>query len=112
MTDLPALSVTDAVADAGAEGFAINLRHVTRRFGHRAAVDDLTLQIRPGTTFGFLGLNGAGKTTAIRMMVGLLAPSAGRIEIAGVEVPRDRQRLKPVVGYVPDRPNVYPWMRV
>jgi ABC-2 type transport system ATP-binding protein len=92
--------------------FPIRLEHVTRRFGKQLAVNDLTLSIPRATTFGFIGLNGAGKTTAIRMMVGLLAPTSGRIQIDGVEVPRDRNQVKTRIGYVPDRPNVYPWMRV
>jgi ABC-2 type transport system ATP-binding protein len=91
---------------------AISLEHVTRRFGRKAAVDDLSLTIPAGSTFGFIGLNGAGKTTAIRMMVGLLKPHAGRIRVAGFDVPGERDRMKPLVGYVPDRPNVYAWMRV
>ncbi|HEX3357271.1 MAG TPA: ABC transporter ATP-binding protein [Tepidisphaeraceae bacterium] len=90
----------------------IRLEHVTRRFGKMLAVNDLTLSIPRATTFGFIGLNGAGKTTAIRMMVGLLAPSSGSIHVDGIEVPRDRDRVKTHIGYVPDRPNVYPWMRV
>jgi ABC-2 type transport system ATP-binding protein len=92
--------------------FPIRLEHVTRRFGKQLAVNDLTLSIPRATTFGFIGLNGAGKTTAIRMMVGLLAPTSGSIQIDGVEVPRDRNLVKTRIGYVPDRPNVYPWMRV
>lgn len=92
--------------------YPIDLANVTRRFGSVVAVNDLTLRIPRGTTFGFIGLNGAGKTTAIRMMVGLLAPHTGRIQVAGVEVPRQMQQLKPRIGYVPDRPNVYSWMRV
>jgi ABC-2 type transport system ATP-binding protein len=92
--------------------YPINLHELTRRFGVKVAVNSLTLRIPRGTVFGFIGLNGAGKTTAIRMMVGLLKPHAGAIHIAGIEVPRERDRIKPLVGYVPDRPNVYPWMRV
>jgi ABC-2 type transport system ATP-binding protein len=92
--------------------YTISLDHVTRRFGGRPAVDDLSLRVRRGTTLGFIGLNGAGKTTAIRLMVGLLAPDAGRIEIDGIPHERDRVAVKARIGYVPDRPNVYPWMRV
>lgn len=91
---------------------AICIDHVTRRFGGKPVVDDLSLRIERGQAFGFIGLNGAGKTTAIRMMVGLLKPHGGKIFVAGHEIPRDRDRMKPLVGYVPDRPNVYSWMRV
>lgn len=92
--------------------YPIELDHVTRRFGKHVAVNDLTLRIGHGTTVGLIGLNGAGKTTAIRMMVGLLRPHGGTIRINGVAVPNDRDRMKIHVGYVPDRPHVYPWMRV
>ncbi len=92
--------------------FPINLHNVTKFFSARCAVNDLTLAIPRATTFGFIGLNGAGKTTAIRMMVGLLAPSAGTILIDGLLMPGQRDALKTHIGYVPDRPHVYPWMRV
>ena len=92
--------------------YAISLDRVTRRFGGRPVVDDLSFRVRRGTTLGFVGVNGAGKTTAIRLMVGLLAPDAGRIEVDGIAHERDRAGVKARIGYVPDRPNVYPWMRV
>ena len=90
----------------------INLLNVTRRFGRTLAVDDLSLHIPAGTTCGFIGLNGAGKTTTIRMLVGMLSPSYGSIIVAGCSLPAQRQRVKTRLGYVPDRPTVYPWMRV
>jgi len=90
----------------------IQMEHVTRRFGRMTAVNDLSLSIPRGSAFGFIGLNGAGKTTAIRMMVGLLAPHAGQIRVGGIRVPQERDAMKSLVGYVPDRPNVYGWMRV
>jgi len=90
----------------------IVLEHVSRRFGRATVVDDLSFSVRRGTTMGFIGLNGAGKTTTIRMMVGLLRPNSGRICVADCEIPKERNRLKPLVGYVPDRPTVYAWMRV
>ena len=94
------------------ENTGIELSHVSRRFGRTEAVRDLSLVVPPGTMCGLIGLNGAGKTTAIRMMVGLLAPTAGDVRVGGCELPRERQRLKLRVGYVPDRPTVYGWMRV
>jgi ABC-2 type transport system ATP-binding protein len=90
----------------------IDLQHVTRRFGKTVAVNDLSLSIPLGTTCGFIGLNGAGKTTTIRMLVGLLRPSAGTITVAGHTLPADRQKVKRKIGYVPDRPTVYSWMKV
>jgi ABC-2 type transport system ATP-binding protein len=92
--------------------FPIDLRNVTRVFGSRIVVDDVSLRVARGTTYGFIGLNGAGKTTTIRMMAGLLAPTIGAITIAGCPIPEDRDLVKTKVGYVPDRPNVYPWFTV
>src|SRR5262249_5815628 len=91
---------------------AIELTNLTRRFGRTLAVDQVSLAIATGTTCGFIGLNGAGKTTTIRMLVGLLAPTSGIARIAGFEVPDQRQAAKIHIGYVPDRPTVYGWMRV
>jgi ABC-2 type transport system ATP-binding protein len=90
----------------------IRLSNVTRRFSGRSVVDGVSFDVPAGTTCGLIGLNGAGKTTLIRMLVGLLKPSGGTIHIAGNEVPAQRGAIKRLVGYVPDRPNVYPWMRV
>src|SRR6185312_16537451 len=103
--------MTDATTIPTVE-FPINLHGVTRRFGRTVAVDHLTLQVPRGKTLGFIGLNGAGKTTAIRMMVGLLRADAGAIIIEGLDIPFQRDAFKPHIGYVPDRPHVYPWMRV
>jgi ABC-2 type transport system ATP-binding protein len=91
---------------------AISLEHVTRRFGSKTAVNDLSLNVKRGQIFGFIGLNGAGKSTAIRMMVALLKPHGGEISVAGCRIPAERDQMKAKVGYVPDRPNVYSWMRV
>jgi ABC-2 type transport system ATP-binding protein len=99
-------------ATTPADDASINLSHVTRRFGRSVAVDDLSLIVPSGTTCGFLGLNGAGKSTTLRMAVGLLAPTSGTLRVAGCDVPADRQALKFKLGYVPDRPTVYPWMTV
>jgi ABC-2 type transport system ATP-binding protein len=88
----------------------IVLSHLVRRFGKTNVVDDVSLKIPAGTTCGFIGLNGAGKTTTIRMLVGLLAPTAGVISVAGCEMPAERDRSRRLMGYVPDRPTVYSWM--
>lgn len=92
--------------------FPIMLKNVARRFGGAKVVNDLSLNIPRATTVGFLGLNGAGKTTTIRMIVGLLKPHGGEISVAGFSMPRQRDEVKPRIGYVPDRPTVYAWMRV
>jgi ABC-2 type transport system ATP-binding protein len=91
---------------------AIHLVNLTRLFGRSIAVNKLSLRIPAGTTCGLIGLNGAGKTTTLRMLAGLLAPTSGIIRIADCEIPAQRQRAKLHIGYVPDRPTVYGWMRV
>src|SRR6476620_2369030 len=105
-------SAMDADAPAADPPAAIELTNLTRRFGRTTAVDRVSLRIPAGTTCGFIGLNGAGKTTTIRMLVGLLAPTSGIATVAGFEMPAQRQAAKPHIGYVPDRPTVYGWMRV
>ncbi len=83
----------------------ITLDELTVRFGRFVAVDRLSLSIRQGELFGFLGPNGAGKTTTIRVLIGGRAPSSGRVEIAGWQMPRQFDRIKPLFGYVPDTEN-------
>jgi ABC-2 type transport system ATP-binding protein len=86
---------------------AIDVVDLTRRFGGFIAVDDITFQVRAGEVFGFLGANGAGKTTAIRMLTGLLAPSSGRATVAGKDVARDADGVKRVIGYMSQRFSLY-----
>jgi ABC-2 type transport system ATP-binding protein len=85
----------------------IELRELTKRYGETVAVDCLTLSIPGGSIFGFLGPNGAGKTTTIRMMMGLLQPSAGRVALGGFDLHAEPLRAKALCGFVPDRPHVY-----
>jgi ABC-2 type transport system ATP-binding protein len=81
---------------------AISTEHLTRRFGDLLAVDDVNLRVAPGQFFGFLGPNGAGKSTTIRMLTGLLAPSAGRIEILGLGLAENSVEVKRQIGVVPE----------
>ncbi|MBK6421232.1 MAG: ABC transporter ATP-binding protein [Gemmatimonadetes bacterium] len=85
----------------------IRLTGLTKRYGKFTAVDAIDLEIRRGELFGFLGPNGAGKTTTMRMIAGILQPTAGRIEIAGDDLARDPIRAKSRLGFIPDRPFVY-----
>ncbi|MEW5933240.1 MAG: ABC transporter ATP-binding protein [Bacillota bacterium] len=78
-----------------------------KRYGTLTAVDGLNLEVGPGELFGFLGPNGAGKTTTIRMLTGLLRPTAGRVFIGGYDVQREPVRAKALLGYVPDEPVLY-----
>ena len=85
----------------------IQTENLTRRFGLLEAVKDLSLQVEPGELFGFLGPNGAGKTTTIRMIVGLLRPSAGSVKVAGHDVQAEPLAVKRVVGYLAQTPLLY-----
>lgn len=84
------------------DGPAIATEHLTRRFGQLIAVDDVNLCVTPGQFFGFLGPNGAGKSTTIKMLTGLLAPSAGRMEILGVDLANNPVEVKRQIGVVPE----------
>ena len=86
---------------------SVRIEQVTKRFGKFTAVADLDLTVQPGEIFGFLGLNGAGKTTTIKLIAGLLAPSAGTISIDGIDVHRDPVGAKQHLAYIPDDPYLY-----
>lgn len=86
----------------------LRLEGVRKRYGSFTAVDGLDLDVHAGEIFGFLGPNGAGKTTTIRMVAGVLQPSEGRILVDGEDLLRDPERAKRRVGYIPDRPFLYP----
>ncbi len=82
--------------------------HLTRRFGNRVAVDDVTFAVAPGETYGLLGPNGAGKTTTIRLVCGLLSPDGGAVTVAGMPVSPSDPRAKAHIGYVPQDVSLYP----
>lgn len=86
---------------------AVETRHLTRRFGNLVAVRDLNLRIATGEVFGLLGPNGSGKTTTIRMLCGLLAPSAGTAIVAGVDVTESPERIKERIGYMSQKFGLY-----
>jgi ABC-2 type transport system ATP-binding protein len=85
----------------------IELERLTKRYGDFTAVDGLSLQVARGEIFGFLGPNGAGKTTTIRMMMGLLQPTGGRIRLGGFDLAEQPIDAKRLAGFVPDRPFLY-----
>lgn len=91
MTDAPALELTD----------------VTRRFGDRAVVDQLSFRVARGAVFGFLGPNGAGKTTTLRMILGLVAPTSGRLTVLGAA---DGRRVRDRIGFLPEERGLHPRM--
>jgi ABC-2 type transport system ATP-binding protein len=86
---------------------AIDAHELTRRFGEFVAVDRITFDVRAGEVFGFLGANGAGKTTAIRMLTGLLAPSGGKAMVAGHDVLTEAEQVKRAIGYMSQRFSLY-----
>jgi ABC-2 type transport system ATP-binding protein len=93
MSDAPAILIT---------------RQLSKRYGARQAVADLDLEVRPGEIFGFLGPNGAGKTTTIRMLLGLVRPTAGRVELFGRDVATHGDVVLPRVGALVEAPAFYP----
>ncbi len=88
----------------------IIFENVTKKFGLQEAVKNLNLQIEKGELFGFLGPNGAGKTTTIKMIVGLVNPTSGRIKISGKYVDENPEAVKQITGYIPDTPFLYEYL--
>ena len=86
---------------------AVRLESLTKRFGSFTAVDGVSFTIAPGEVFGILGPNGSGKTTTIRMLCGLMAPSGGRAEVAGADVASDPDRVKSSIGYMSQAFGLY-----
>jgi drug efflux transport system ATP-binding protein len=86
---------------------AIQARDLTRVFGAFTAVDHITFDVRAGEVFGFLGANGAGKTTALRMLIGLLAPSSGSATVAGHDLATGSEAIKRDIGYMSQRFSLY-----
>lgn len=86
---------------------AIRASGLTRRFGDFTAVDDLSIDVEPGSLFAFLGANGSGKSTTIRMLIGLLTPTAGSIEVDGIDVVRHPRRVRDAIGYMGQKVSLY-----
>jgi ABC-2 type transport system ATP-binding protein len=89
---------------------ALRLDNVSRHFGRVHALNGLSLQVQQGEVYGFLGRNGAGKTTTLRILMGIMKPDAGVIELFGERVKRVTVSLKQRIGYVSQEPTFYPWM--
>jgi ABC-2 type transport system ATP-binding protein len=85
----------------------IETSHLVKSYGDKLAVDDVSFQVYGGEIFGFLGPNGAGKTTTLKMIVGLLRPSAGSVRVDSHDVVQEPIQAKAICGYVPDEPNLY-----
>jgi len=91
---------------------AIRARGLSKKFGQLRAVDNLDLDVPRASIYGFLGPNGSGKSTTIRMLCGLLTPSAGTANVLGVEIPGPSSRLKPKIGYMTQKFSLYTDMTV
>jgi ABC-2 type transport system ATP-binding protein len=85
----------------------IRLESLTKKYGSFTAVDAIDLEVPAGQLFGFLGPNGAGKTTTLRMLAGILRPTAGRIRIGGIDLVERPNEAKALLGFIPDRPFIY-----
>jgi ABC-2 type transport system ATP-binding protein len=89
------------------QALAIDAKDLTRRFRSFVAVDHITFHVKAGEVFGFLGANGAGKTTAIKMLIGLLAPSEGDAHVAGFDIRTQREQIRRNIGYMSQRFSLY-----
>jgi ABC-2 type transport system ATP-binding protein len=95
-----------------AEAYSIRTEQLTKRFGQFTAVDQIDVSVAKGEVFGFLGANGAGKTTAIRMLCGLLQPTSGRGYVAGFDVLKESARIRTRIGYMSQKFSLYPDLTV
>jgi ABC-2 type transport system ATP-binding protein len=86
---------------------AVETNQLTRRFGAFTAVDSVTLSVTPGEVFGFLGPNGSGKTTTIRMLCGLIAPTSGSGYVLGIDIARDPEEIRKRIGYMSQKFSLY-----
>src|SRR5512137_939166 len=86
----------------------LRLKDVTKNYGRKKAVDNLSLEVGAGEVYGLLGPNGAGKTTTLKMISGLVFPDSGSIEIAGVDALRRPDEARAKLAFVPDQPTLYP----
>ena len=88
----------------------LNIQHLTKAYGDKKAVDDLSLHIAPGEIYGFIGHNGAGKTTTLKSIVGILQFDSGEITIDGISIKADPLACKRKIAYIPDNPDLYEFM--
>ena len=88
----------------------LKIEHLTKSYGEKKAVDDLSLHIAPGEIYGFIGHNGAGKTTAIKSVCGILQFDSGEITVGGISMKVDPLACKAKIAYIPDNPDLYDFM--
>lgn len=88
----------------------LSIKNLTKKYGSKVAVDNLSLEIKDGEIYGFIGHNGAGKTTTLKSVVGILGFDAGEIEIDGISIKADPLACKRKIAYIPDNPDLYDYM--
>ena len=88
----------------------LNISHLTKIYGDKKAVNDLSLHIAPGEIYGFIGHNGAGKTTTLKSVAGILQFDSGEITVGGISVKTDPLSVKKQIAYIPDNPDLYDYM--
>ena len=88
----------------------LEVKDLTKRYSNITAVDDVSFRVDPGEVYGYLGPNGSGKTTTVKMLIGLLEPSAGHILVDGRDIRSDLMGYRRQLGYVPEEPNLYPYL--
>jgi len=101
-----------ATASSTETELAVELSGLTKRFGNALAVDDLSLSVKQGSTFGLIGPNGAGKSTTIKMIMGVLRPTVGTVQVLGRDASEEAVEIRQRVGYVPETHFMDRWMRV
>ena len=101
------LTDTDANISNPKTNIAIQAENLSRCFGELRAIDRLDLAIEKQTIYGFLGPNGCGKTTAIRLLTGLLKPTSGHIDVLGYSLPKDTEKLRLKIGYMTQKFSLY-----
>jgi len=90
--------------------YAVELKDITKRYNEIVAVKNLNLSIGTGEIFGLLGPNGSGKSTTLKMLMGLVQPTAGNVSVLGLDVQKQPVEVKQLVGYVPESPNIYEFL--
>src|ERR1700704_2444259 len=90
----------------------ITIKNLSKRYGDKLAVDDLTFEVAPGEVLGFLGANGAGKSTTMRMIAGFIAPTSGQVSVCGHDIERAPVEAKSCMGYLPEGAPSYGEMTV
>src|SRR5438045_6402147 len=103
-------NMVESVRRAPSSEIVVSIRNVTKTFGDKLALDDVSFDIPSGQICGLLGPNGAGKTTLFRLLMGILKASSGRLQIAGLDAFDDRVVVKRLIGFLPDEPVFYSYL--